>query len=785
MLRTIAPLVVVLFSAPWTGGCLLETEQPLLEGHDVKITFIHTSDIHSRLLPYALDVGETDESLGLDPDSPTVGGAARATTIIRNIRAANGRVIHIDTGDVFQGAPLFNLYKGEVEFRWFSQLGVDAFVIGNHEFDAGMANFALQATENGRFNLLNANYGPENPNVFGASELGRIAKPYTIINAEGLRVGIIGLGSLSSIVSMYDGGNSLGITPLNVIQITQFYVDLLRPIVDVVVVATHLGLRGQKKMTRGADDQVDECEGGDCEELITDKCSVVHRLIGDEEVIRHTEGIDVYVGGHLHIVINPPESIQECDPDPNCADEPFYKELVRRGCMDSRRKRKIPLMHSGAFMKFVGQVDVIFHQPEPLPNETDTEAWLRGMNGWEVKSYRPQLHPVDRSVPREQWDVATERLLEPYSTELHRKIQLMRYIAYSPRSIRRFATGWGDSELGNLVANAIQTRNRVEAHFGLTNTLGIRSNINRGPITEEVMFNVFPFENSITTLTLSGLEVQDLMDYVALRSSRRGCQSQAQISGMSVLYDCNEDAETARRVTIGGSRLEDPSRFGRDAEDKPFCEYDGLVCSPGQDCDPVMEPVRPCPSGAAVGDGQCCPEGELCTPLGCGTPISPYVAYKLAANDYIAAGGSGFRVLEQNTTQFNTGISLRDAVIDYMNLAFPGCGEHLPETVRGALDELHADFFEADHTDEAYRAVVDGVEGYYEDQNAAGHANYGSCVEDLGAALIRDCAALPDGTADRERCRAQSWLRAGEMCFDLPCIDMSEDGRIDRIFPGE
>ncbi len=99
-------------------ACLKRTKQPDLRGHDVKVTFIHTSDIHSRTLPYALDVTETDESLGLDPNSPTVGGVARAATIIRRIRASGPRVVHIDTGDVFQGAPLFNLYLGEMEFRW-------------------------------------------------------------------------------------------------------------------------------------------------------------------------------------------------------------------------------------------------------------------------------------------------------------------------------------------------------------------------------------------------------------------------------------------------------------------------------------------------------------------------------------------------------------------------------------------------------------------------------------------------------------------------------------------
>lgn len=440
-------------------------------------------------------------------------------------------------------------------------------------------------------------------------------------------------------------------------------------------------------------------------------------------------------------------------------------------------------MHSGAFMKFVGQLDVVFHQPSPEQGETEADAYFRLLNGWEVKTYRPDIHPVDDRIPRAQWDVATERLLEPFSAELFRAIQLTRYIAYAPRSIRRFSTGWGDSQLGNLVATSMQVRNRVEAQFALTNTLGIRADINRGPITEEMMYNVFPFENSITTMTLSGREVQDLMDYVSLRSARRGCQAQAQISGITAVMDCNADVEAARRVTIGGSRLTDPARFGVSSEGKAMCTFDGLLCTPGTDCGEAHEPAKPCPSQAEVGSGVCCPAGELCTPVGCGIPISPYVSYKLAANDYIATGGSGFTMLEHNTTQFNTGISLRDSVMDYVNSAFLGCGIGVPDSVSADLETLFGQFSAAESTREAYDAVTAGVQTYFASANASGYASYGSCVEDLGAALSRDCEFLDQTSVERARCRASSWLRAGEMCFTLPCVTADEDGRLDRIFP--
>jgi 5'-nucleotidase len=46
--------------------------------------------------------------------------------------------------------------------------------------------------------------------------------------------------------------------------------------------------------------------------------------------------------------------------------------------------------------------------------------------------------------------------------------------------------------------------------------------------------------------------------------------------------------------------------------------------------------------------------------------VDPDASYELATNDYIARGGSGFLVLERNTTQVNTGIPMRQAVIDFL-----------------------------------------------------------------------------------------------------------------------
>ena len=65
-------------------------------------------------------------------------------------------------------------------------------------------------------------------------------------------------------------------------------------------------------------------------------------------------------------------------------------------------------------------------------------------------------------------------------------------------------------------------------------------------------------------------------------------------------------------------------------------------------------------------DEECSVVGEICSAARCGRPVSPSESYELATNNYIAGGGSGFAVLENNTTQEDSGISMRDAVRFYM-----------------------------------------------------------------------------------------------------------------------
>jgi hypothetical protein len=167
----------------------------------------------------------------------------------------------------------------------------------------------------------------------------------------------------------------------------------------------------------------------------------------------------------------------------------------------------------------------------------------------------------------------------------------------------------------------------------------------------ETIFNVFPFENTITVMYMSGREVQELFDYVTERSYGRGCQSQAQISGCSFVMNCGQ---------VKRNDAHYPCQSPQDC-----CQYRPEICEPGY-------------SGSAqweCNDGACYSHPGEDIQIG-GKPLDPNASYKMATNDYIAKGGSGFNVLRRNTTKLNTGIAMRDALTEHLT-RFPNCNQLL------------------------------------------------------------------------------------------------------------
>ena len=225
-----------------------------------KLTILHTNDVHSRLEPFPLDGG---------PNAGRGGVAARAA-LIRQIRAEGTPVLLLDAGDIFQGTPYFNIFKGEPEIRAMSLMGYDAATMGNHDFDAGIENFATQTAAHATFPIVVANYD------FRGTPMENRHVPYRIVEKGGLRIGITGVGiELAGLVPEALFGKTVYLDP---IRTASEQAELLKKKkrCDMVVCLSHLG-------DQYADNKV-----------------------SDAVLARESTDIDLIIGGHTHRFFDAP-----------------------------------------------------------------------------------------------------------------------------------------------------------------------------------------------------------------------------------------------------------------------------------------------------------------------------------------------------------------------------------------------------------------------------------------------------------------------------------------------
>jgi 5'-nucleotidase len=200
-----------------------------------------------------------------------MGGVARRAALIESIRKENPNVLLLDAGDIFQGTPYFNYYGGELEFKLMSMMQYDLATIGNHDFDNGIEGLFAQLPH-ASFEFVSANYDFKNTVMNGH------VKPYKIINKDGIKVGVFGLGvGLDGLVDKKNYKETICLDPVGVAQ------DMARILkqekkCDLVICLSHLGHKYK--------DEPDK--------------------ICDTKLATLTKDIDLIIGGHTHTFLDKP-----------------------------------------------------------------------------------------------------------------------------------------------------------------------------------------------------------------------------------------------------------------------------------------------------------------------------------------------------------------------------------------------------------------------------------------------------------------------------------------------
>ncbi|MDH4198559.1 MAG: bifunctional metallophosphatase/5'-nucleotidase, partial [Candidatus Aminicenantes bacterium] len=222
-------------------------------------------------------------------DDLTVGGWARIATLVRRVRAERRNpILVLDAGDFLMGS-LFHLRAREeaFELRLLDKIGYDAVGLGNHEFDlkpAGLARILAAGApppgERPVLLLANAIFSPESDQDDGLETLFRqgVVKPFTVLDCEGLRVGLFGLmGREAAEVAPFA-------TPVSFADPVATAREVVRTLreeerADLIVCLSHGGLWAKTSKSE------------------------------DEILARKVAGLDVIVSGHTHTALDRPITV--------------------------------------------------------------------------------------------------------------------------------------------------------------------------------------------------------------------------------------------------------------------------------------------------------------------------------------------------------------------------------------------------------------------------------------------------------------------------------------------
>ncbi|MGD1153167.1 MAG: bifunctional UDP-sugar hydrolase/5'-nucleotidase [Syntrophales bacterium] len=221
----------------------------------VDLTILHVNDTHGRILPYIE---------GTSGERQMVGGAAYLAHMIQGERSKNpDGTLLLSAGDMFQGTPVSNLFKGRSVTDVMNYLNFDAMAIGNHEFDWGM-DVLQHLIASSRFPYLSANIKDERGRYLPG------VKPYIIVERKNVKIAIIGI-TTPEVPRITIPGRFKHMTvdrPEDILP--QFIRKAKDEGAVIIIVLSHLGLDA------------------------------------DKDLAQHIPGIHVIVGGHRHTVLETP-----------------------------------------------------------------------------------------------------------------------------------------------------------------------------------------------------------------------------------------------------------------------------------------------------------------------------------------------------------------------------------------------------------------------------------------------------------------------------------------------
>lgn len=464
----------------------------------VHIVLVGTTDVHGWFAGH--------EEAAPDKTPVRFGGLATFSAYVDALRAANeGRVIVVDSGDLFQGTLESNLFEGAPVVEGYNSIGYAAAAVGNHEFDYGPVGPDSVATKPGqdplgalkqnaaraKFPFLSANMTEK-----ATGKTPSWARPYTIVTTGGVKVGIIGLSTPDTPnVTVEQNVHSLNFGDPVAATVAAAR-ELRAKGVDAVVVIAHMGGR---------------CKVLDQNPHDTSSCEVNQEAMSLLAALPKGT-IDGYFAGHTHATM---------------------RHFVNG----------VPALQAGPFSREFSTLDlwvdpaahhVIEEKSEMRPiTQICAQVWS-GTSSCNPRDKKEGSTLVARTF--EGRTIAPNAKLAAAFQPYLDKVEAKRKEPTGIRAAAKFGRVYrGESALGDLLTDALRTG--LHADVAFINSGSIRTDLRAGDILYGDIFEISPFDNIAATVELTGAQIEE-----ALRISTAGDRGFLQTSGLRYTVDAAKDA---------------------------------------------------------------------------------------------------------------------------------------------------------------------------------------------------------------------------------------------------
>ena len=227
---------------------------------EVNVKFLGTSDVHGRIVPWSYGADIEDKS----------GSYAQIATYVKEARKSHPDLILVDIGDAIQDnqvevfAKTEKYYKDNPVPKVLNAMNYDIFILGNHEFNFGMTALD-EILKDMKAKQLTANFYHKDGK--------RYIEPTTIIEKDGVKLGIIGLTTPMSAKFEEDTGHLKNMKFSSPSEEAKVQIKALKEKgVDAIVVLAHMGIENENNIPD----------------------------TGVADLVNNVEGIDVIIAGHMH-----------------------------------------------------------------------------------------------------------------------------------------------------------------------------------------------------------------------------------------------------------------------------------------------------------------------------------------------------------------------------------------------------------------------------------------------------------------------------------------------------